>query len=243
MLTLVDSNPKFTVTSTGTVFPQGRLGSICWLLTSVRVSRTTLHAGFRFNLTAVKWVCTLLVNMKWVWICFGLTHRWRSAKTHTGKRTLTQCRHSYPHPSTDAYIKQESRVMCTNYTYSIKPAAKKKKKSAVKRIPERNQIKPGHDGRLIIRTSHSRGTHLGNQLCASFLPHIRKKNPGSFYLSTISCLNTKVVWVTANRIISNLIIIQTTMFMQITDPSSPFLTSFMWLDQSNSLSGSNWRNK
>lgn len=41
--------------------------------------------------------------------------------------TRTQCGHSYPHPSTDGYIKQDCRVMCTNYTYSIKPAAEGKK--------------------------------------------------------------------------------------------------------------------
>lgn len=149
--------------------------------------------------------------------------------TQGNAHSHTQCRHSCPHPSTDAHMKQESRVMCTNYTYSIKTAAKK---SAVERIPERNQIKPGHDGRLIIWASHSRGTHLGNSNSVHhFCPTRERKNPGSFYLSTISCLNMKVVRVTADRIISNLIIIQTTVFMQITDPSSPFLTSFMWLDQ------------
>lgn len=64
--------------------------------------------------------------------------------------------------------------------------------------------------------------------CIIFNPHVC---PVVF----ISCLNMKVVCVTDNRIISNLIIIQTTVFMQITVPSSPFLTSFMWLDHQFSL--------
>lgn len=224
MLTLVDSNPQFTVTGTGPVGPRGRLASKCWLL-------TTLHAGFRFDSTAAKWVWTFFSQHEMSWNLFRFNSSLKKCKnTHRETHTHTQCRHSYPHPSTEAYMKQESRVMCTNYTYSIKPVAKKT--AAVGRIPERNQIKPGHDGRLIIWTSHSRGTHLGNSnWVLHFCSTWEKKHPGSFYLSAISCLNMKVVWATADRLVSNLIITQTTVFMQITDPSSPFLTSFMWLDQ------------
>lgn len=113
--------------------------------------------------------------------------------THRETHTHTQCRHSYPYPSTDAYIKQESRVMCTNYTYSIKPAAKKKNpETAVERIPERTDKtrtwwKANHPD-----LSQQRDTFRKPTMCIIFTPHKEKK-------STISCLNMKVVWVAADQ--------------------------------------------
>lgn len=225
MLTLVDSNPQFTVTGTGPVGPRGRLASICWLL-------TTLHAGFRFDSTAAKWVWTFFSQHEMSWNLFRFNSSLKTCKnTHRETHTHTQCRHSYPHPSTEAYMKQESRVMCTNYTYSIKQAAKKNSSSGENPREEPDKTRTWWEANH-LDLSQQRDTFRKLQLGASFLLHMRKKNnPGSFYLSAVSCLNMKVVWATADRLVSNLIIIQTTVFMQITDPSSPFLTSFMWLDQ------------
>lgn len=170
--------------------------------------------------------------MKWVGICFGLTHRWRSAKTHTGKRTLTHNVGIHTHILPQRRTWSRRAESCAPIILiQLNRLQKKNSSSGENPREEPDKTRTWWEANH-LDLSQQRDTFRKLQLGASFLLHMRKKNnPGSFYLSAISCLNMKVVWATADRLFSNLIIIQTTVFMQITDPSSPFLTSFMWLDQ------------
>lgn len=116
--------------------------------------------------------------MKWVGICFGLTHRWRRAKTHTGKRTLTHNVGIHTHilPQRPIILIQLKRLQKKNSSSGENPREEPDK--------TRTWWEANH-----LDLSQQRDTFRKLQLGASFLLHMRKKKQSWEFLFECSFLS------------------------------------------------------
>lgn len=152
----MDSDPRFTVTDT--VCPRRRLGCArySWLLTSTRVSWTTSHTGL------CEMSSYLFIQRGISFNLFQLSSRLERTNTqgNTHAHTHTHTMWAFIPTSSHRWIHKAGTQSCAPIILiQFNTPHEKKKKTAVKRIPVRNQLKPGHDGSLIVWTPHDRWTH------------------------------------------------------------------------------------